>query len=83
MAKCVLFTHKFNKIEGILLAVSYDVESLFTRIPVKETLKYFLQKIYVDKSITPFCKNVYFQNIISKINKRMHFFCEFPFKKAN
>ena len=32
-----------------------DVESLFTNIPVKETLEYILHKIYVDKSIKPFC----------------------------
>ena len=30
---------------------SYDVESLFTNIPVKETIEYILDKIYVDKSI--------------------------------
>ena len=36
--------------------VSYDVESLFTSIPVKETIEYILHKIYVDKSIKPFCK---------------------------
>ena len=36
--------------------VSYDEESLFTSIPVKETIEYVLHKIYVDKSIKVFCK---------------------------
>ena len=36
--------------------VSYDVKSLFANILVKETLEYILRKIYVDKSIKPFCK---------------------------
>ena len=37
-------------------AVSYDVESLFTNIPLKETIVYILHKIYGDKSIKAFCK---------------------------
>ena len=36
--------------------VSYDEESLFTSIAVKETIEYVLHKIYVDKSIKVFCK---------------------------
>ena len=54
--------------------------ALFTSIPDKETIKCILYKIYVDKSIKPL---FYFQNIISEINKRMCFFCEFQFNKAN
>ena len=37
--------------------VSYDAESLFTSIPVKEMFDYITQKIYVKKEIKPFCKN--------------------------
>ena len=36
--------------------VSYDVENLFTSIPVKETINYIIQKIYVRKETKPFCK---------------------------
>ena len=36
--------------------VSYDVESLFTSIPVKETIDYVIQKNYIKKEIKPFCK---------------------------
>ena len=63
--------------------VSYDVKSLFTNMPVKETIEYILHKIYVDKSIKPFCKKSIFKKIIIKINKRMRFFREFPFNKEN
>ena len=36
--------------------VSYDAESLFTSIPVKETIDYILEEIYTKKTIAPFCK---------------------------
>ena len=36
--------------------VSYDIKNLFTSIPVKETIDYIIQKIYVRKEIKPFCK---------------------------
>ena len=42
--------------------LSYDLESLFTNIPVKETIEYILHKIYVDKSIKPFCKKLFSKN---------------------
>ena len=54
--------------------VSYDVEPLFTNIPVKETIEYVLHKIYVDKLNKAFCKKKKIQKIISKINKRVEFF---------
>ena len=36
--------------------VSYDVESLFTNIPVKETIYYTIDQIYEQKKLTPICK---------------------------
>ena len=36
--------------------VSYDVESLFTSIPVAETIEYILNRIYTNKRLKP--KNV-------------------------
>ena len=32
--------------------VSYDVESLFTNVPVHETIDYILQEIYINKKFT-------------------------------
>ena len=37
--------------------VSYDAESLFTSIPVHETMDCILQQIYGRREIKPFCKN--------------------------
>ena len=36
--------------------VSNEVESLFTSIPIQETIDYFLCKIYVKRELKPFCK---------------------------
>ena len=48
--------------------VSFDVESLFTIIPVKEKIEYVLHKIYVNKSIKPFCKKSIFKKNISEFD---------------
>ena len=36
--------------------VSYDVDSLFTRIPLDEAIYFILDKIYVWKKLETFCK---------------------------
>ena len=38
--------------------VSYDVESLFTNIPIQETINYITEQIYVHKKLTPICLNL-------------------------
>ena len=43
--------------------VSYGVESLFTSIPVKETIEYILHKTYVDKLMKPFCEKSIFKKL--------------------
>ena len=50
-----------------------DVESLFANIPVKETTEYVLHKIYVDKSIKPFCKKICFKTFLVKLTKECVF----------
>ena len=41
--------------------VSYDVESLFTSIPVAETIEYILKRIYTNKELKLFCKKSIFK----------------------
>ena len=41
--------------------VSYKVESLFTSIPVEETINYIVDRIYVRKEIEPLCKKLIFK----------------------
>ena len=37
--------------------ISYDVESLFTNVPVEETIEYILDEIFVHKRLKPLCKS--------------------------
>ena len=55
--------------------VSYNVESLFTSIPVKETIDYIIQKNYVKKEIKPLCKKSIFIKLLKKFTQE----CVFTF----
>ena len=47
--------------------VSYDVESLFTGIPVKETIDYITTEIYDNKVIEPMRKSkLIFRHLLEK-----------------
>ena len=51
--------------------VSYDVESLFTSIPVAETIEYILKRIYTNKELKPLCKKSIFKKLLIKLTKWM------------
>ena len=53
--------------------VSYDVENLFTSIPVKETIDYIIEKNYVRKEIKPFCKKSIFVKLLKKLTQECVF----------
>ena len=54
--------------------VSYDVESLFTGIPVKETIDFILDKIYVRKANPPFCeKRLIFKRLLERLTGECKF----------
>ena len=40
--------------------VSYDIESLFTNIPIEETINYITDQIYVHRKLTPICSKLIF-----------------------
>ena len=58
-------TSNSNEYEG----VSYHVESLFTSIPVEETINYIVDRIYVRKEIEPLCKKSIFKKLLFKLTK--------------
>ena len=43
--------------------VSYDVESLFTSIPVAETIEYIMKHIYTNKELNLYVKSLFLKNI--------------------
>ena len=53
--------------------VSYDVESLFTSIPIKETIDYIIHKIYIKNVIEPMCKKSIFKKLLIKLTKECTF----------
>ena len=55
--------------------VSYDVDSLFTNIPVAETIKYIIHQIYTEKKIPPICNKFIFKRLLLKLTTE----CSFQF----
>ena len=47
--------------------VSYDVKSLFTNIPIKETIDYIIHQIYKQKKLTPICTKLKFKRLLLKL----------------
>ena len=54
--------------------MSYDVESLFTSIPVSENIDYIIKEIYENKVIKPMCKSkLIFHRLLGKLTKNCVF----------
>ena len=49
--------------------VSYDADSLFTNIPLRETIDFTLDEIYIRKKLEPFCKKLVFKKLLNKLCK--------------
>ena len=54
--------------------ISYDVVSLFTNVPVEETIEYILDEIYAKKSLKPICPS---RLIMKRFLKRLATDCLF------
>ena len=55
--------------------VSYDVESLFTNILIKERINCITEQIYAHKSLTPICSKLIFTRLLIKLATQ----CTFKF----
>ena len=47
--------------------VSYDVESLFTDVPVQETIEYIINEIYAENKLPKLCSNLIFKQLLLKL----------------
>ena len=47
--------------------VSYDVESLFTNIPVHETIEYIINETYVENKLPKLCSKLIFKRLLLKL----------------
>ena len=56
--------------------VFYDVDFLFTSIPLGETIDFILDAIYVRKKLEPFCKKPFFKKLLNKLCKGRTFLAD-------
>ena len=47
--------------------VSYDIESLFTNVPITETIEYILDEIYVKNKLPKLCSRLIFKRLLLKL----------------
>ena len=47
--------------------VSYDVESLFTNMPIEETINYMTEQIYLHEKLRPICSKLIFRRLLIKL----------------
>ena len=53
--------------------VSYDVESLFTNIPIKETIAYIIKQIYEENKLPIICSKLIFRRLLMKLTTESTF----------
>ena len=53
--------------------VSYDVVSLFTKIPVEETIEYIIYQIYNEKKVPQICSKTIFRRLMYKLTTEWAF----------
>ena len=61
--------------------VSYDVESLFTNVPVHETIDYILQEIYVKEKLLIICSKLIMKHLLLKLTTENTFMLNSNFYK--
>ena len=57
--------------------VSYDVDSLFTNIPVEKTIEYVIHQIYNEKKVPQICSKTIFRRLMYKLTTE----CAFQIKQ--
>ena len=55
--------------------VSYYVESLFTNVPVHETIEYIINEIYMETKIPKLCSKLIFKRLLSKLTTEKNLLC--------
>ena len=53
--------------------VSYDIESLFTNIPINGTIDYIPDQIYVQDKLKPICRNLMLKRLLIKLSTEVAF----------
>ena len=61
--------------------VSYDVKSLFTNVPIQETIDYILDEIYVKNKLPKICSKLIFKRLLLKLTTENTFMFTSSFYK--
>ena len=63
--------------------VSYDFESLFTNIPIEETINYITEQIHVHKKLMSICSKLIFRGLLIKLATECTFKSNSSFFKSS
>ena len=61
--------------------LSYDTESLFTNVPVHETIDYILQEVYVKEKLSKICSKLIMKRLLLKLTTENTFMLNSNFYK--
>ena len=61
--------------------VSYDIEALFTNVPIHDTIEYILDEVYVRKKLPELCKRSIFKKLLLKLTTESTFMFDDRFYK--
>ena len=56
-----------NKLKEDEEDISYDVVSLFTNVPIDDTIEYILDEIYVNKRLKPICSRLIMKRLLKRL----------------
>ena len=56
-----------NKIKDDEEYILYDVESLFTNVPIDETIDHIIKEIYISKRLKPICSKTVMRRLLKKL----------------
>ena len=62
-----------SRLTNRTLGVSYDVTSLFTQVPLEETLDYIIEEIYTKHKLPPISSKLLYKRLLNNVTKKVLF----------
>ena len=63
--------------------MSYDIESLFTNVPITEAIEYILDEIYVHNKLPKLCSRLIFKRLFPKLTTESTYMFNSKFYKQS
>ena len=61
--------------------ISYDVESLFTNVPIQDTIDFIISEIYTNQKLKPICTKLIMKRLLLKLSSESTFMFQSKFYK--